>query len=467
MIIQSLVSVDGRLKPVEVEIALAPGLPQMHFLGLADQGIKESILRIKSAIRQQGFEYPKAQQIIVNLRPNHFRKSSRGLELAVATGILLKTKQIEVPLALKELTVYGELSLSGEVHEPEDLDQFVPLQSESLCLTGPGGSHDLLHKYTIQSLRNLQQPQYQAKKESENFWKRPEMNMEFLWSSPQARLLQLMAVGRHHTLMAGPSGLGKTTLAQSIKSLLPEPNLSWMTEYLRYFPKRDWWPEVSPHHTISHQGLLGGGAPIRPGELSRAHGGILILDELLEFDPLAVEALREPMQEGAISLVKRQNRARFPAQVQFVATTNLCPCGQWIPQNPRDCYFSQQKCLSTLRKLSGPFLDRFQILHFVKKEDPQVTGAQIFEKVMGVFEFQKTQFRPKWNAMLSEKEILLPENLFRVHGLEELTPRRRIATLRVARSLADLDFSDEIRSPHLEEARSEWSVVPFQKLKQG
>jgi magnesium chelatase family protein len=487
MIIRSLVNHGGKLQTVEVEIELTPGLPQMHFLGLADQGIKESIFRIRCAIRKQGFKYPRTQQILVNLRPGHFKKNSRGLELAVAAGLLAKTGQIAWPKVgsggistdeqqAEELLVYGELSLSGEVTEPEDLSLYQPRPGE-LCLTGaPGSSAGKLagskHRFVVSNLRELGAPQYVPAQVEPLLWQRPDDYSSFQWSQEQGRWLQLMAAGGHHGLIAGPSGLGKTTLAKTLSSLLAEPEPPWILEYKEYFDLPSWRPLVEPHHTMSPQGLLGGGVPLTPGEITRAHGGILILDELLEFDSAALEALREPIEEGKIRLRKRNMRALFPAQFQLVATTNLCPCGEWVPGSQRHCHYSKAQCLSTIRRVTGPFLDRFQVIYFMKKNKLARPGSdsmstnEILLKLESVYEFQKSQYRVDTNSRRQEIHLAVSESQLRLHGLDEVSPRRRQSTLRVARTLADLEYHEEIRSHHLEEARL-WAILPFQRLKQG
>ena len=251
-----------------------------------------------------------------------------------------------------------------------------------------------------------------------------------------------------------------------------EPELELQNQYQNYFETQSWRPLIEPHHTISSQGILGGGVPLVPGEISRAHGGILIMDELLEYDPAVLESLREPLEEGVIRLRKNNRREQFPAKFQLVATTNLCRCGDWTPGKSRNCHYSMIQCLSTVRKATGPFLDRFQILYFLKDRPKNVLDTQtkktqdILLHLLKVYEFQKTQFRCESNSRRPESKLGTSEGLIKLHGLDELTSRRRISTLRVARSLADLEFQEEIRSHHIEESRL-WSVTPFQLLKQG
>ncbi len=278
-----------------------------------------------------------------------------------------------------------------------------------------------------------------------------------------------MAAGGHHGLMAGASGIGKSTLAKALSSLLPEPTETWANEYQKHFSLPSWLPQIEPHHTISSQGLLGGGVPMNPGEITRAHGGVLILDELLEFNPSSLEALREPMEEGVIRLRKRNVCACYPAEFQLVATTNLCPCGEWIPGKKRHCHYSKIQCLSNLRRVTGPFLDRFQIVALVGKKtvnEPKVSTQQLLKQLEPVYAFQQSQYRVGSNSRQPESAIAIPDGLASMHGLNELSPRRRLSTLRVARTIADLEFQEELRSHHLEEARR-WSILPFQAIKQG
>jgi magnesium chelatase family protein len=478
MKLKSLVRENSALVPVEVEVTLLPGLPTIQFLGLPDQIIKESIHRIKSAIRQQGFDFPKAQQVFVNIRPNHLKKSSRGMELAVAAGILWETGQIPFPVQTENFYIYGELGLSGEVFEPEDLASDFEAKEGSQVLTGALSSVCCpFARRVVQELKNLPQPQFHAPEMSSITLQRPETGLDLFFSESHALILSLAALGGHSLLLAGPSGSGKSTIAKTLASLLGEPRPEEILEIKKI--NKDlldegnlWRPVINPHHTTTPLAVIGGGVPLRPGEMSRAHRGILILDELLEFDVKVQESLREPMEEGSLRLSRGTKAIRYPAMAQVIATTNLCPCGDFTPGCRVTCRFSVYKCKSYSQRLSGPLVDRFEILYFTEKtkrnDDTKVSGQAILEKLEASREWLRSQKRgllPNSRRPMQDIEAEVDRFFFKHLMNKELGSERRYqATLRVARTLADLDRVEIVQGPHIEEAlRITW--FPFERLK--
>lgn len=470
MKIQSLVRDQESLVPVEVEISLLPGLPQIQFLGLPDQIIRESVHRIRSAIKWQGFELPRAHQVLVNVRPNHLKKSSRGLELAVATGLLWKTEQVPLP-ENPSLVVYGELGLEGDVQEPEDLA--LGYNENQDVLTGAGGPSTAPYsRFLVRELKELSRPEIVEKNLYLNV-QRPEETLSMAFPKSQARLLEIIALGEHSALMAGPSGSGKTTLAKASEGFLRAPNLDEIRNIRSSLQNSllSWRPLVKPHHSSTPLALIGGGVPPRRGEMARAHLGILLLDELLEFHPQVQEALREPMEEGKIRLSRSQHAVEYPAQALVLATTNLCPCGDWVPKTSIRCSRTLQKCRSYLNRLSGPVADRFQILFFTskKRESEVVLGHEILKRVEAAREFQRLQGRNSLvpNSRLGRDELVAKMDAFTLKYLmpmESASRRRELATLRVARSIADLDRSESVEKQHLNEAL-ELCWKSFERLK--
>ncbi len=481
MKIQSLIRDQQKLVPVEVELSFLPGLPQIQFLGLPDQGIKESIHRIKSALKVRGFEFPKAQQILVNLRPSHLKKSSRGLELAVALGILWETQQIPAPDKDDVLLIYGELSLNGEVFEPEDLLEDFEPESAITVWTGVGERNSApFRRVVLKDLAAIQDPELIEAQEQEFPIERPEQGLDLEFPATQARLLQLVALGEHSVLLAGPAGSGKSTIAKTLTSLLLAPRFLDMKEIIQNgkgfgVEAPRWRPLVQPHHSTSPLGLIGGGVPPFKGEITRAHKGVLVLDELLEFHPRAQEALREPMEESRIRIRRGRHFDEYPAETLVVSTTNLCPCGDWVPGVRVMCGRSLRRCQSYGERLSGPLVDRFQIVFFTQKREAKgesQTGAQILEKLEEVRAFreglaQKDRRFLKVAARWSLEELTRDIPSFYLNELfpKELPSRRRdLATLRVARSLADLSLSEKLAPAHIEEALK-WTYLPFEALK--
>lgn len=478
MKIFSLIRNNDELVPVEVEISLVPGLPQIQYLGLPDQAIKESTHRIKSAIRAQGFDFPKAQQVLVNLRPAHLKKNSRGLELAVAFGILHESQQIHLPEE-KEIYVYGELSLRGEVFEPEDLAEDFDSSDVLTLWTGSGGQQGTyFNRYIIDELKEIPTPTFHKGRPRHYEILRPNFGLDLHFSEAQASLIRLISVGEHSCLLAGPAGSGKSTLAKTIHSFLKAPSTEEMHKVLKNNPTQEspfkWRPLIQPHHTTTALGLIGGGTPLFKGEVSRAHLGVLVLDELLEFHQKAQEALREPMEEDCIHLRRGRYVQKFLAQALYIATTNLCPCGDWTPKGKVVCGRSIRRCHSYLEKLSGPLVDRFHILFFTDKRDTssKTSGQTLLAEIQSVHDWRETLSKSdvrfltpaaRWGYqdLLTDIPSFYMQELF---PKEISSKRRELATLRVARSLADLELSLTISPAHIEKAMK-FTFQPFDALK--
>lgn len=469
MKIHSLIRDQNELRPVEVELTLWPGLPGIQFLGLPDQHLKESAIRIKSAIRAQGFKFPKAQQILVNLRPNHLKKTSRGLELAVAAAFLWKTKQLKQPLGMKDVLVYGELDLSGLVYEPEDL----PVSAEGkTLLTGVSNVERNFPRLLVQNLKDLHGPSLRGPSEKlRQLAPRPALRP--LWfSKSQAEVLMLAAVGEHPLLLAGPAGSGKTTMALVLHELLPdlsvEENLEIVQIAEKFGETVQFRPLVKPHHTVPMISMVGGGSVPLAGEISRAHRGLLLLDEFLEFKPQIQEALREPFEEGRIRVARGGRVAHFPAQAQIVATTNLCPCGEFVPGQSSllSCRYSKKKCLSYSEKLSGPLLDRFEIVYFAEAEvEKNIATEVILQKIQQARQFalQENRLAAHLMSRADLEKSFTPNAVVQNFRKEVTSERRWNAILRVARSLADLRGAKVIEAPDFEKALS-YAYTPFVKL---
>lgn len=466
--------------PVEVELNFIPGLPQIQFLGLPDQAIKESIHRIKSAIRSQGFEFPKAQQVLVNLRPAHLKKNSRGLELAVALGLLWESEQMPRP-AEESVLVYGELSLAGEVFEPEDLKEDYH-GCHSVVWTGQGGSGNVpFGRICLQQLQDLESPCFVPGQARTYQTERPSFGLDFVFPARQAELLKLVALGEHSLLLAGPAGSGKTTISKSVHTLLNAPTTQDMQQIHRNNKGTEdenmrWRPLVQPHHSTSPLGLIGGGVPPFKGEISRAHRGVIVLDELLEFHPRAQEALREPMEESRIRLRRGRFFEDHEADALFISTTNLCPCGDWVPQAKVVCGRSLRKCQSYLERLSGPLVDRFQIVFFTQRRETgtAISGQQILETLIAAREFRsrraatdprflKVAGKWTWDELTQDLSRFYMQEIFP----KDLASRRRdLATLRVARSYADLQGTEVMTPAHVEQALK-LTYAPFDALRRA
>ncbi|MEK6556383.1 MAG: ATP-binding protein, partial [Bdellovibrionota bacterium] len=293
------------LKPIEVEGSLIPGLPLFEVMGMADSAIKESLGRLRSAIRNSNYNLPKRQRVVFNLRPAYTKKRSEGLDLAFAVGYLLASKQIKLDTPVQDkLFVYGELGLDGEVAVSNELELLQQLPKSSTLLTGANAPIFFEH-FKIGQLTELDQLERSNEKNLGEVPPRPELG-RLTFDKVSADLMALIAAGEHPTLLAGPAGSGKSTWVQSIHSVLRDLNSDEQKEVRRIAKvmgrEAEWRPFVAPHHTVPTLSLIGGGSPPFPGEITRAHKGLMFLDEFFEFSAPAKEAFREPMETGCINI---------------------------------------------------------------------------------------------------------------------------------------------------------------------
>lgn len=455
---------NTRLLEVEIELKLQPGLPQIVFLGLPDAAMKESAPRIRSALRAQGFQLPKGKRVLVQLRPIHLRKTSWGLDLAVAAAILWETRQIPPPNGVAAPVLYGEVTLDGTVVAPADLSM-APVYPTDVVYTGINDAARPFAQRQLSALRDLKQEVPLLAPSGRCEWRRPTVAVPF-FSPEAADLAALVSAGEHSLLVAGPAGSGKSTLVDAIPSWLEPPFFETMNSRCeaqsRLF-KGDWRPVVRPHHSITARAMIGGGARAESGEIARAHGGVLIMDELLEFAPELQEALREPVETGSVSIARVGRAMTYDSQFLLLATTNFCDCGEFTPRYPGRCRCRRAVLERRLSRLRGPFADRFAIFADSARwpeagaGDAMIAVAAIGKRVEGATAFRREirqQSLP--NGRLPLDSIL--ENLsglqrhFIDQALQGYSMRRKLAVLRVARTLADLDLSESLRNQHLDRA---------------
>lgn len=482
---------------VTVEVNLANGIPMFDIVGLPDASVKESRERVRAAAKNSGYAFP-AARLTVNLAPADLKKEGPAFDLPIALGTLCCCGMLP-PDALKDICIFGELSLDGSVRPvrgalPMVISSLergirrVMLPADNLnevqCIEG-------VELYPVESLnaavRHLSGQLTITPPKASSYstlLSRRETLEDFKHVKGQSsakRALEIAAAGGHNVLMIGPPGSGKTLMARCMPSILPDMTFAEALESTRIHSVAGSVPPSgllterpfrSPHHTASHASLVGGGNNALPGEISKAHNGVLFLDELPEYRRDVLEALRQPLEDGFVTIARVNAQATYPARFILICSMNPCPCGH-LGSRTQQCRCTPMQIRRYLNRISGPLLDRID-MHIEVESIPadrladtaeSESSASIRERVSAARDIQTRRYQSekgtlRCNAQLDARTLakactMKPdarELLLLSSERLNLSNRAYTRILKVARTIADLEGADEIAAEHISEA---------------
>lgn len=487
---------------IQVEADISSGLPVFELVGYLSSEVKEAKERVRTALKNQGYQLP-ARRVTVNLAPAHIRKSGSSFDLAIALSVLIAAEYIK-PLP-EPVLFLGEVGLDGSLKPVKGV---LPV---TLCGKEAGISLCLLPKENVEEasitrgmrcigveslaeavdvlddllasgdVKHFLENHFSYGDEREKKEELPVVQPDFSEIKGQTlakRALEIAVSGQHHVLMVGPPGCGKSSLTKRIPSILPSLTYEEEMELTRIYSisgrltegkiitRR---PYRAPHHSITTAALVGGGSNAGAGELSLAHKGILFLDEFPEFQRQTLDMMRQPLEEGTITISRNKRSCTYPADFILVAAMNPCPCG-YYPDRTR-CFCSERQVRNYQNKISGPLLDRIDLMvpveevpfEKMRSKEPEEASFLIRERVEACRELQKRRYQKeefKVNAHLNERGIekycIMTKRC--EEGLEELIRgnntsfRGYVRIMKLARTIADMEGKERIEEQHLAEA---------------